>query len=67
MTFGATMSDDKIKRGPRDAARISLSEAYEVAYWTQELGVTREELARAVVEVGNGADAVRAYLQRGAH
>lgn len=61
------MSDDKTQRGPQDAARISLSEPYEVAYWTETLGVTRDELARAVVEVGNSADAVRAHLQRGAH
>ncbi|USQ98017.1 DUF3606 domain-containing protein [Caulobacter sp. RL271] len=61
------MSDDKSRRGPEDASRISLSEAYEVSYWTRELGVTRDELARAVVEVGNSAAAVRAYFQRGAH
>ncbi len=61
------MSDDKEKRGPADASRISMSEPYEVAYWTEALGVTRDELAKAVVEVGNAAAAVRAYFQRGAH
>ncbi len=61
------MSDDKDQRGPQDASRISLSEAYEVEYWTKALGVSRDDLAKAVAEVGNGADAVRAYLQRGAH
>lgn len=61
------MSDDKQQRGPQDAARISLSEPYEVDYWTKALGVTRDELAQAVVNVGNSAEAVRAYFQRGAH
>lgn len=61
------MSDDKTKTGPQDASRISLSEDYEVAYWTEALGVTREALARAVGQVGNSAEAVRAFLQRGAH
>ncbi|MBO9545822.1 DUF3606 domain-containing protein [Caulobacter sp.] len=61
------MSDDKDLRGPQDASRISLSEAYEVEYWTKTLGVDRDALAKAVVAVGNGAKAVRAYLQRGVH
>lgn len=61
------MSDDKDQRGPQDASRISLSEAYEVAYWSQTLGVSRDDLAKAVVQVGNSAEAVRAYFQRGAH
>lgn len=61
------MSDDKDQRGPQDASRISLSEAYEVDYWTKALGVSRDELATAVVKVGNSAEAVRAFFQRGAH
>ena len=57
------MADDKNKRGPADRSRISLSEDYEVRYWTQELGVTREELADAIAEVGNNAEAVRQKLK----
>jgi hypothetical protein len=62
-----SMSDDRTKTGPQDASRINLSEDYEVAYWTQTLGVSRETLERAVAQAGVGADAVRAFLQRGAH
>jgi hypothetical protein len=61
------MSDDKTKTGPQDASRINLSEDYEVAYWTQALGVTRQVLERAVAQAGVSAVAVRAFLQRGAH
>lgn len=61
------MSDDKAKTGPQDASKISLSEDYEVQYWTKTLGVTRDALEQAVKAAGNGADAVRAHLQRGAH
>lgn len=61
------MPDDKAKTGPQDASKISLSEDYEVQYWTKTLGVTREELEQAVKSAGSGADAVRAHLQRGAH
>lgn len=61
------MSDDKTNTGPQDASRISMSEAYEVQYWTEKFAVTRDELAKAVVAVGNSAEAVKAYLNRGAH
>ena len=56
------MSDDKSKRGPRDRSRISLGEEYEVRYWTNELGVSREELEQAVKSVGNSAQKVREHL-----
>lgn len=61
------MSDDKSKTAPHDASRISMSEDYEVRYWTEKFGVTRDQLAKAVVAVGNSAEAVEAYLSRGAH
>ncbi len=56
------MSDDMNNRGPQDRARISLTEEHEVRYWTNALGVTREQLADAVHAVGNSADKVRAHL-----
>ena len=39
-----------------------MSEDYEVQYWTKHLGVSREELQRAVDKVGNAAAAVRKQL-----
>ena len=56
------MSDDVNNRGPQDRARISLTEEHEVRYWTQALGVTKEQLAAAVQAVGSSADRVRAHL-----
>jgi hypothetical protein len=56
------MADDMNNRGPQDRARISLGEEHEVRYWTQALGVTREQLAAAVQAVGSSADRVRAHL-----
>jgi len=41
------MSDNKAKTGPQDASKISMSEDYEVQYWTKTLGVSREELEQA--------------------
>jgi len=56
------MPDDTKNRGPQDRARISLGEEHEVRYWTQALGVTKEQLAAAVQAVGNSADRVKAHL-----
>ena len=56
------MSDDLKNQGAQDRARISLSEEHEVRYWTQALGVTKEQLAAAVKAVGPGAQKVREHL-----
>jgi uncharacterized protein DUF3606 len=55
------MADDLKARGPRDHSRISMTEDWEVQYWTKELGVTKE-LASVVARVGTSADAVRREL-----
>ena len=41
---------------------IAMDEELEVKYWTKHLGVTREELKRAVDKVGNSAATVRKEL-----
>ena len=56
------MSDDLNKRGQQDRSRINVHEEHEVRYWTEALGVTREELERAVEQVGVSASAVREHL-----
>jgi hypothetical protein len=57
------MSDDQSKRGPQDRSRISLSEDYEVRYWSEKFGVSKERLAEAVKKVGNSAAAVEKELK----
>jgi len=56
------MADDKTKQGPADSSRINLNEDYEVTYWTEALGITKEKLSEAVKEAGSSAKAVREYL-----
>ncbi|MBO9516451.1 MAG: DUF3606 domain-containing protein [Porphyrobacter sp.] len=58
------MSDDKRLRAPQDSSRIAMGEDYEVDYWTNEFGVSRQHLQEAVDQVGNSADAVRTFLGR---
>jgi len=56
------MSDDKTLRGPQDASRINLHEAYEVQYWTDRFSVSEERLRAAVSKVGSSVDAVAKEL-----
>ena len=56
------MSDDLQNRSAQDRVRINVNEEHEVRYWTQEFGVSAEELARAVKAAGVMAADVRKHL-----
>jgi hypothetical protein len=56
------MSDDKTQRGPQDSSRINVSEDYEVEYWTNRFGVSKERLQSAVDRAGVSVDAVAKEL-----
>jgi hypothetical protein len=56
------MSDNLKERGPQDASRISMSEDWEVRYWTKALGVSKDRLGELVKKHGNSAAAVRQAL-----
>jgi hypothetical protein len=58
------MSDDTKMRDVRDRTRISMTEDYEVRYWTDALGCTREQLQLAINRVGNSVETVRDFLGR---
>lgn len=57
------MPDDPLKTGQADRDRISVQQAHEIAYWTQALDCTEEELKEAVRNVGHMADDVRRYFE----
>ncbi len=44
------MADDKNNRGPADRARINVHEAYELEYWTKELGIPPDKLRELVAK-----------------
>jgi hypothetical protein len=58
----AEMADNLEEKAPQDASRISLSEDWEVRYWTKALGVSEDQLQQLVKEHGNSASAVRRAL-----
>ena len=60
------MADNLKERTPQDAGRISLTEEWEVRYWTKSLGVSREKLEQLVREHGHSADAVKKALTKAA-
>ena len=59
------MTDNPLEPGPQDYDRINVNVESEVEYWTKELGVSRERLARAVEEVGEKVVDVRRRLRLG--
>ena len=56
--------DNKNNTGSPDRDRINIHENYEVEYWTKTLGVSADELRKAVEAAGTSADAVRNHLKK---
>jgi predicted RNA-binding protein YlqC (UPF0109 family) len=54
--------DNLTKKDQRDRSKINMHEAYEVKYWTKELGVSKDDLQKVIDKVGNSAAAVRKEL-----
>jgi hypothetical protein len=46
---------DDLKKKGVDRSKINMHEDYEVKYWSKELGVSKDELQKAVDKVGNSA------------
>jgi len=56
------MADDLTKRRPQDSSKISLSEKWEISYWTQELGITEIKLRELVTKYGHSAAEVKKHI-----
>ncbi len=56
--------DKKDSSGRPDREKINISENYEVEYWTKTLGISAEELKKAVEEAGTSSDAVKEHLKK---
>jgi hypothetical protein len=61
---GVIMADDLKQTGRPDDQRINIDQDHEVNYWSRELGVSREELRRAVEQAGPVVKNVRQHLNR---
>ncbi len=58
------MADNKNKTRPQDSSRINVNEAYELAYWSKALKVSKEKLKEVVSKAGTSARAVREFLNK---
>lgn len=56
--------DDKQKNGSADRGRININEGYELDYWSNKFGVSKDKLKAAVQMVGTSADKVEDYLKK---
>ncbi len=56
--------DDLKNKGPQDRSRISLSEDWEVKWWTKKLGLSSMELQEVVKKKGNSVKKVKEYLAK---
>jgi hypothetical protein len=49
--------------GKHDDTRINIDQEHEVKYWSEKLGVSRDQLKSAVAKVGSMVKHVRDHLQ----
>lgn len=56
--------DNKQQVGAPDRDRINVNEDYEVQYWSEKFGVSRDELRDAVEAAGTSVEKVKAYLNK---
>lgn len=58
------MADDKTKQDGRDRSQVNPNESYELSYIEEKLGVSREQVRKAVEAVGNSREKVEEYLAK---
>ena len=55
--------DEKTQSGSPGTDRINISQKYELQYWSKKLGVSHDELIKAVKTVGTSLNEVKKYLK----
>lgn len=58
------MPDDLSRRQPEDSKRINVEEDWELNYWSQKLGCTKDRLKEVVKKVGPMVNDVRIELNK---
>ena len=57
------MADDKNLRDDRDRSRVAGNEDYEIQHIAEKLGVSAEEVRRAIQQVGNNRERIEEHLR----
>jgi hypothetical protein len=50
--------------GSPDRDRINVNEDYELQYWSEKFGVSKDRVKQAVEAVGTSVEAVQKYLNK---
>jgi hypothetical protein len=58
------MSDNLKNRGAQDRKLVSLTQDWEVKYWTEALGCSVMQLKDAVAAVGHSVEKIKAYIKK---
>lgn len=58
------MADDLKKTGKQDDERINVDQDHELSYWSEKLGVSRDQLCKAVQAAGPMVKDVQRHLRR---
>jgi hypothetical protein len=61
---GESMADDLKQTGRQDDERINPDQDHELNYWSEKLGVSRDELRKAVQAAGPMVKDVQRHLNR---
>src|SRR5690349_10675920 len=61
---GGSMADDLKQTGKPDDQRINIDQDHELKYWSEKLGVSRDELRKAVRAAGPMVKDVQRHLHR---
>jgi hypothetical protein len=56
------MADDLKQTGKSDDSRINLDQDHELSYWSERLGISRDELRKAVQDAGPMVTDVQRHL-----
>lgn len=56
--------DNKQKTGIAHRSRINIHESYEVDYWANKYGISKDKLKAVVQTVGTAVAKVEAYLKK---
>ena len=58
------MPDDKSKRGKADRSRVAKNEGYEVNYFANKHGITRESARKLISKIGNNREKLNAAAEK---
>jgi len=59
------MTEEKVQyRRPTDTSKVQIGQDWEVKYWSDRFGVSRDKLRNAVATAGSDVEAVRNLLRK---